>query len=481
MPRHLPIRTLTTSNIRMSDPSVLFSVQDTARVVSLNRPKKLNALNEEMCKTIFDTLEEYCNSDAANLVLIKSTNHPRSLCAGGDVASVAQYNIEKNYEASINCFKAEYSLNFQLATYQKPVVVFMDGITMGGGVGLSVHTPFRIATENTKWAMPETDIGFFPDVGTTFALPRLITLANKNLQMALYLMLTGEILGGEDAYLLGLASHYIPHSNLEHLQTRIGELHPGLDAKNFSDEFFDSVNLAIEEFTSPLPSNHKFKFSSAQLEVIEKCFNLSNIESIGTLYSNLESFQGTPEMMEFAKATREKLATKSLTSMQAAIRLLQENSRDDIESALKRDLCTAVNFCVNDSGLAEFSAATKHKLLDKKKGPYPWKQTTELSPQQVTSIISPKPSLPVSLIRNNSNVTWSQYPHSLRYQLPRDFDIKEDIEKLSKTGPIKRSDILKYFSDIHPKTKAKLGIPEYLNILLNWKSTTDKAGIKWGN
>lgn len=469
IPRYLNIRTLSTSTVRMSEPSVLFSVQDTARVVTLNRPKKLNALNEEMCKSIFDTLQEYSKSDAANLVLIKSSNHPRSLCAGGDVASVAQYNIDKNFEASINCFKAEYSLNFQLATYQKPVVVFMDGITMGGGVGLSIHTPFRIATENTKWAMPETDIGFFPDVGSTFALPRLLTLANQNMQMAMYLTLTGEIVTGEDAYLLGLASHYIPHSNLEALQARIGELHPGLDAKSFSDEFYDSVNLAIEEFTTPLPKDHKFKFTPAQLEVIEKCFSLSNIESIGNIYSKLESFQGTPEMMEFAKATREKLGTKSLTSMQAAIRLIQENSRDDIESALKRDLCTAVNFCVNDSGLAEFSAATKHKLLDKQKVPYPWKQTTDLTPQQVTSMISPKPSLPVSLIRNNANVTWSQYPHSLKYQLPRDYDIKAVIDKLSQSGPVKRGDVIKYFTDIHPETKGKLGVAEYCNILLNWK------------
>lgn len=469
IPRYLNFRTLSTSTVRMSEPSVLYSVQDTARIVTLNRPKKLNALNEEMCRSIFDTLQEYSKSDATNLVVINSSNFPRSLCAGGDVASVAQYNIDKKFEASINCFKAEYSLNFQLATYQKPVVVFMDGITMGGGVGLSIHTPFRIATENTKWAMPETEIGFFPDVGTTFALPRLVTLANQNNQMALYLTLTGEIITGEDAYLLGLASHYIPHSNIEALQKRIGELHPGLDVKNFSDEFYASVNLAIEEFATPLPQDHKFKFNPAQLEVIEKCFNLSSTQSIGTIFSQLASFQGTPEMMEFAKATKEKLETKSLTSMQTAIRLIQENSRDDIESALKRDLCTAVNFCVNDSGLAEFSAATKHKLLDKQKVPYSWKQSTELTPQEVTSVISPKPSLPVSLIRNNANVTWSQYPHSLRYQLPRDYDIKDVVNKLYRSGPVKRGDVIKYFTETHPETKGKLGVAEYCNILLNWK------------
>lgn len=472
--------TSTLAKMSESETPVLFSVQETARIVTLNRPKKLNALNEEMCSSIFNTLTEFSKSDAANLILIKSNNSPRSLCAGGDVASVAQSNLDKNFESSINCFKSEYSLNFQLATYQKPVVVFMDGITMGGGVGLSIHTPFRIATENTKWAMPETDIGFFPDVGTTFALPRLITLANKNAQMALYLCLTGDVISGEDAYLLGLASHYIPHSNLEKLQTRLGELRPALDIKFFSDEFFDSVNLAIEEFTTPLPTNHKFKFSKDQLEVIEKCFDISSGKSINAIFSKLEAFEGTPEMMQFARDTKKKLESKSMTSMQVGIRLMQENSRDDIESALKRDLTTAVNMCVNDSGIAEFSAATKHKLLDKQKVPYPWKQRTELTPQQVTSLIAPKPSLPVSLIRNNSNVTWSQYPHSLKYQLPRDYEIEQQVEKLIKRGPIKKNDVVKYFTDFNPQTKAKLGVEQYCDLLFDWKLSFDHAsGLRW--
>ena len=160
-----------------ADPPVLFTVQDTARVITLNRPKKLNALNTEMSESVFKTLNEYAKSGTTNLVILKSSNHPRSFCAGGDVAAVAAYNLNKEFSKSIELFTHEYSLDFQLATYLKPIVTFMDGITMGGGVGLSIHTPFRIATENTKWAMPEMDIGFFPDVGSTFALPRVITLS----------------------------------------------------------------------------------------------------------------------------------------------------------------------------------------------------------------------------------------------------------------------------------------------------------------
>jgi 3-hydroxyisobutyryl-CoA hydrolase len=126
-------------------------------------------------------------------VVIKGSG--RAFCAGGDVAALASWNTEgsEGQQRSRDYFALEYKLDHLIATYTKPYVAFLDGITMGGGVGLSVHAPFRIATENTLFAMPETTIGFFPDVGASFFLPRM------DGKLGTYLALTSEQLKGVDA------------------------------------------------------------------------------------------------------------------------------------------------------------------------------------------------------------------------------------------------------------------------------------------
>src|SRR5205814_7221146 len=130
-----------------------------------------------------------------NVIVLKGAG-PRALCAGGDVAQLAEWNKKgkAGQQKSIDFFGLEYNLDHLIATYSKPFVAFMDGITMGGGVGLSVHAPFRIATERTVFAMPETTIGFFPDVGGSFFLSRL------DGEIGTYLALTSERLLGVQAF-----------------------------------------------------------------------------------------------------------------------------------------------------------------------------------------------------------------------------------------------------------------------------------------
>jgi 3-hydroxyisobutyryl-CoA hydrolase len=128
----------------------------------------------------------------ANVIVVRGAG--RALCAGGDVAQLAEWNKEgpEGQERSKEYFALEYNLDHLIATLKKPYVAYMDGITMGGGVGLSVHAPFRIATENTVFAMPETTIGFFPEVGGTFFLPRM------DGALGTYLALTSEQVRGVD-------------------------------------------------------------------------------------------------------------------------------------------------------------------------------------------------------------------------------------------------------------------------------------------
>jgi len=130
----------------------------------------------------------------ANIIILKGVG--RALCSGGDVVKLVEFIKSEGrtgVQKAVKYFELEYSLDHLIATYPKPYVAFMDGITMGGGVGLSIHAPFRIATENTLFAMPETTIGFFPDVGGSFFLPRL------DGEIGTYLALTSERLGGVQA------------------------------------------------------------------------------------------------------------------------------------------------------------------------------------------------------------------------------------------------------------------------------------------
>ena len=177
------------------DPDdVVFNSTYSVRTIELNRPQKLNSLDGSMCRKIIPRLLEWEKSDMISAVIMKGAGE-NALCAGGDVATLAKWNQEgsEGVQKSTDYFALEYKLDHLIATYTKPYISFMDGITMGGGVGLSVHAPFRIATERTLFAMPETSIGFFPEVGGSFFLPRLDGRLGK------YLALTSERLKGVQA------------------------------------------------------------------------------------------------------------------------------------------------------------------------------------------------------------------------------------------------------------------------------------------
>ncbi|KAG7131990.1 3-hydroxyisobutyryl-CoA hydrolase like protein [Verticillium longisporum] len=202
------------------DPDdVVFNSAFGVRSIELNRPKKLNSLNASMIRKIVPRLNEWEKSDMVNVILMKGAGE-KAFCAGGDVTALAQYNQEgpDGWKKSAAYFELEYKLNHYISTYTKPYVAIMDGITMGGGVGLSIHAPFRIATERTVFAMPETTIGFFPDVGASFFLPRM------NGGIGTYLALTSDRLKGVNAFYSGIATHYLDSTTLPLVEARLGEL-----------------------------------------------------------------------------------------------------------------------------------------------------------------------------------------------------------------------------------------------------------------
>ena len=192
---------------------VLISTDVRVGHIALNRPKAIHALNLAMCEAMIDALLKWQGNAAVEAVIIDHSE-VRGFCAGGDIRMLAESGAKDGKEARL-FFHTEYRLNHLLFTYPKPVVAFMDGITMGGGVGISQPAKYRVATEHTRFAMPETGIGLFPDVGGGWYLPRLEG------RVGAYLALTGARLDGAECLALGLATHYLPSEKLAEAKARI--------------------------------------------------------------------------------------------------------------------------------------------------------------------------------------------------------------------------------------------------------------------
>ncbi|VVT07598.1 enoyl-CoA hydratase/isomerase family protein [Erythrobacter sp. EC-HK427] len=190
--------------------------------ISLNRPKALHALTQAMCEAMAEALLAWRDDDAITAVILDHAPSPdgdpklsRGFCAGGDVAMVRKSALEDDGVSGRAFFYAEYRLNHLMFTYPKPIVAFMDGVTMGGGVGISQPCQFRVATENTLFAMPEGNIGLFPDVGAGWYLPRLRGAVGK------FLALTAARLDGAECMWAGLATHYLTSDRLAEAKARI--------------------------------------------------------------------------------------------------------------------------------------------------------------------------------------------------------------------------------------------------------------------
>ncbi|ODV88764.1 hypothetical protein CANCADRAFT_3410 [Tortispora caseinolytica NRRL Y-17796] len=328
------------------EDDVLFNSISGLRTITLNRPKKLNSLNASMASKILPRLKEWESSDAA-IVLLKGAGD-KALCAGGDIAELAAQNKTglEGARKSAAFFNLEYTLNYSIATYSKPYISVMHGITMGGGVGLSVHAPFRIATEKTLFAMPETDIGFFPDVGGSFFLPRL------DGRVGLYLALTSARLKGYDNLLAGIATHYVPSNRLPDLEKRLSELS---SSEPTSHKFFETVNNAIEEFAEDVPED----YTPAPFlvgETREKLDHLFQSRRPDSLLAALRA-----DDSEFAQKSLETILQRSPTSVAVACRLYDFGRSLSIKAVLQLENIVAAQFMVT----GDFVEGVESKLIHK--------------------------------------------------------------------------------------------------------------------
>ncbi|MDJ0921093.1 MAG: enoyl-CoA hydratase/isomerase family protein [Henriciella sp.] len=201
-------------NAGLMSNEVLTRVSGQVGHITLNRPEALHALNLKMCEAILTALTVWKHDPSVQVVMIDHAEGSRGFCAGGDIVMLRDSGMGDASEARA-FFAEEYRMNAAIKAFPKPYVAIMDGVTMGGGVGLSVHGRYRVATERTLFAMPETGIGLFPDVGGGWFLPRLEG------ELGTWLALTGARLKGSDVANAGVATHYMASDRLEALKASI--------------------------------------------------------------------------------------------------------------------------------------------------------------------------------------------------------------------------------------------------------------------
>jgi enoyl-CoA hydratase/carnithine racemase len=272
---------------------VLTIVEGPVGRIRLNRPKALHALTTAMCQSVLEALEAWRTDDAVRCILIDHAEG-RGFCAGGDIRMLADSGAKDGAEARA-FFRTEYRMNHRLFTYAKDSVAFMDGITMGGGVGLSQPCKFRVATENTKLAMPETGIGLFPDVGGGWYLSRLPGRIGQ------YLALTGHRLDGAECHALGLATHYLASDTVEEAKRRIAE-QP------------ESIGAVLDALSAE-PGEAKLL---AHRDAIDRLFASDRLEEV---FAALEA-----DDSEFARDTLATLRTKSSQTMKVSLKLLLDGA-----------------------------------------------------------------------------------------------------------------------------------------------------------
>ena len=347
-------RNMATTSKLSSEKEVIFDVQNNKGIITLNRPKSLNALNLPMINKIYPILKQW-NEEKLDMVIIEGAGS-KSFCAGGDVVAVTSAAPDiKGTEKQTEFFKNEYKLNHLIGTLTVPYVALIDGITMGGGVGLSVHGMFRVATEQTLFAMPETGIGLFPDVGGSFFMPKL------NGGLGMYLALTGYRLKSADCVHAGIATHICKQEDLPNLRNEL---------INLNGSSKSEISALLNTYDSKFP---KGAFSLQDvLPHIDECFTKGSVEEILQALNQLDN--------PWSKKTKDQFKNFSPTSVKISFEQLSRGkSMSSLKECLQMEYRLACRCCDDN----DFYEGIRALLIDKDKNPQ-WKPE---SLEKVTSDI----------------------------------------------------------------------------------------------
>lgn len=301
--------------------------------ITLNRPRALNALTHDMIRAIDGALAAWEHDDRVRLVVMAGAGE-RGLCAGGDIRFFRDSALHDGGASARAFFRAEYRLNARIARYPKPYVAAMDGIVMGGGVGISAHGGVRVVTERSRVAMPEVGIGFMPDVGGTYLLSRAPG------ELGTHLALTAAAMTASDALACGFADHFVPAERL-----------PGFLDALAERELAD----VVEEFTEAAPGAGELV---AQREWIDACYAADTVEEIVQRLTDASD--------RTAKETATRILGHSPTSLKVTLRALRRSRvLPSLEDALAQE------FRVSSAALAgpDLAEGVRAQVVDKDRNP----------------------------------------------------------------------------------------------------------------
>ncbi|PKA53968.1 3-hydroxyisobutyryl-CoA hydrolase 1 [Apostasia shenzhenica] len=324
---------------------VLVERKGYARILVLNRPRQLNALSAQMITDMLKHFTAYEEDPGVKLLIMKGKG--KAFCAGGDVAAVVHSIVQGHWKHGANFFWNEFRLNYLIATYGKPQVSLLNGIVMGGGAGVSIHGRFRVATEKTIFAMPETALGLFPDIGASYFLSRLPGFFGE------YVGLTGVRLDGAEMLACGLATHFVPSWKLPALEEALLKVES-------SDTF--AVCTVIDKYSERVSLKETSSYN--RLDVIDRCFSKKSVEEI---ISALEQ-EAVNGCEEWILAAIQSLKKASPISLKISFRSIREGRLQRVGQCLIREyrICCHV---LRKEASKDFFEGCRALLVDKDKNP----------------------------------------------------------------------------------------------------------------
>ena len=322
-------------------------------VMTLNRPAALNALNHHMIQQMHAQLKQWESASSIKAVVIRAAEG-RAFCAGGDLR-LTYHRCLVHDPIMTEFFREEYQLNRYIYHYPKPYIALLDGITFGGGVGLSIHGSHRVATERLLFAMPETGIGFFPDVGGSYFLPRLPGY------VGFYLGLTGAHIKSDDCVLLGITQHKVHHDALPALLDALAN-HP------FDHDARSSVSNVIKQFETSI---HPSVFMEEQ-SFLNDVFSLLTMEEI------LDTLEQSSH--PHAKEAVDLIEKKSPTSLKVSLLALQRGATLDFDLCMQQEYRLVTRFLLGH----DFPEGIRAVIIDKDQTPH-W-QPAELEAVTVSDV-----------------------------------------------------------------------------------------------
>nr|WP_294518964.1 enoyl-CoA hydratase/isomerase family protein [uncultured Rhodopila sp.] len=313
-----------------SDDSLVTSRDRRIGRILLNRPKALNALTLPMIRDCTRALHDWAEDPHVHAVVIGGAGD-RAFCAGGDIRALRDARVSGDQAFVDSFFAEEYALNLLIATYPKPCIALIDGLCMGGGIGVSVHAPYRVATEQAAFAMPETAIGFFPDIGATFFLPRFPG------ELGTYLGLTGTRMTGADAVHAGFATHFTPRARLADATAALAR--DGIAALAAFDETLPGFSLAPHR------------------TAIDRCFAADTVAEIVARLSE--------EDADWSRAALKALRAASPSALHWTLRSLRRGRDLTLKQALEAE------FALTRTTMAhpDFTEGVRAMVVDKDRSP----------------------------------------------------------------------------------------------------------------